>query len=115
MEELNAATWSPDPGIRIPRMRLKNQTLPSELVAIESVRITQNSVTVHVRVHSLDIVANQVLVSLYEQYSVARDEVPSLEVRLALAQKRAPRTEIHQWLQMHGRWVLKEAKIVLLD
>ena len=115
IKELNRRTWNIDPEIHIHRMKPMAHIHPAKLITVDHFRAGRNAITVQVRVCSLEPEVNQVLVAFYERYSGDRDKLPSLQQELVPIQKRAPTTEIHQWVNMDGRWILKEAKLVLPD
>lgn len=83
-----------------------------ELTEIASMQRTENRILVEVITRSVSPETRSWLVAQYDhpvQKSAAADAAGMAEVL-----KQKTRKEIHIWNQVHGRWVRKEAGVVLL-
>jgi len=113
-KEIESRIWRVDPGIAIFPRQPSDEIISAELVIVDNFRTIKDRLVVQVTVYSIEPKVNLILVSQYESYSGDESKIPSLQERLELFQTLTPRSEIHHWVQMDGRWMLKEAKIVLL-
>jgi hypothetical protein len=71
-----------------------------------------DTITIRVRVWPLSRVDNAVFVSFYEE-SQEKTPAPDIE-QLKRLSREAPRTEIHKWSSVNGRWMRNEVNVVLL-
>lgn len=113
-KEIKSRIWSVDPGIAIFPRQPSDGIISAELVTVDNFNTTKDRLVVQVTVYSIEPKVNLILVSQYESYSGDESKIPSLQERFELFRTLTPRREIHHWIQMDGRWMLKEAKIVLL-
>lgn len=113
-KEIESRIWRVDPGIAIFPKQPRAGIIPAELVIADNFSTIKNRLFIQVTVYSIEPKVNLILVSQYERYSGDESKIPSLQERIELFRTLTPRSEIHHWVRMDGRWMLKEAKVVLL-
>jgi hypothetical protein len=114
IKNINDKIWSVDPGIDTkPVMRYRTGEIPAEFMKIEDVKTIQGSIDIRVKVYSLEPEMNLLLISRYEK-QLKEKNTPSLDDNSSAMLNETPRTEIHKSLKINGRWMLRDAKAVLL-
>jgi hypothetical protein len=85
--------------------------VPAELIEPVGFKADGLNAFVTVRVWQLSPAENAYLVSSYDK---GLDKTPSTPQQVEPFLPQVPRTELHRWAHINGRWILDEVKIVLL-
>ena len=107
LDAVDASQWRVEPGGR------GHAAAAAEWIQIISVRGSENTAMVRIHVYPLDHESNLLLIARYEQRS-GDARIPSDQDRLAMTRGSTPRTEIHFWFLVNGRWVLNRTRIGLV-
>jgi hypothetical protein len=109
LHSIEAGIQKIDPGIVAGT--ILTPPVPAELLELVGVKTAERKVFVTVRVWQLSPAENAHLVSSYEK---GLDKTPSTPPQVEPFLPQVPRTELHRWAHINGRWILDEVKIVLL-
>lgn len=107
--------WHPKPGTRHTMRKGKDGSSQTEAHLLKVVSFTAAEDTFIARVHlyPLSHASNLALIALFEKRTGDAPAPPDPE-QFAGTRDRAPKTELHFWFKINGRWFLNESKIGLL-
>lgn len=115
MKRIRAKILRYDPKIVTPAKPHSLYIFHSELIEVKNFHHKGKAVEIKVLVYDLEPEKNFRFISLYEKHNGDEKEILPVEIRIQAAKsEQAPRIEIHKWVYTKGRWLKRDANIVLI-